>query len=432
MATKTNSETREFKDGIRVSRLQIGDIEGGAETIREWKNICEVVRDITNTIHNQWIVWHEKHEHFQTAKAFHSALMHWHKADKGTRGPKPKSPIKCWTNEMRSQIRRVCIDRFPSVNIRLIELLMQRVGKALETRKPANRNFYGWMEILLGKQALPSSTKYLPIPIDNKNCNVKYWYEQDGEWRISPQLTAIGQGVGKKNKNPKREVTLRTNSKRAWSQRLVLERIVDGEYAFKGSQIEYREHDRKWYLLLAYQVPKEVSSDLDRGKTAVLKPAKTHPWLIKSGRQENWLVGAGKAVPAMRRQLFRQRVERLTGYRVAGSANKGHGRRRALYPVRRLRHGWKDFVQTLNHTSTARAVKFCLEHGIGRLVYHQPVGDERLDTYLGSAGRRPESKASVWDWYQVATQLAYKCQAHGIEFVIVKKKEDGDESAVAA
>lgn len=426
------NKTPKMKPAVRVAKFQVGDVEGGIETLRQWRTIAESCRDIVNTIHNQWIVWHECNGSWELITEWLKTVKAWHEytGDKRRRGKKPKCPVECTPSTFTKALWQTLKGRFPTVHSRVMSLLIQDAIRKLKSRPAAQGMLPAWMAILLGRESLPTSTRPWPIPFDIKNKPV---FSQDGaKWQVSLRLDRDEPLPGKKMAPASEpfQFALRTESRKAASERIKLERIVAGEYKFCGSKIMVR--DRKWFLLLCYQQPKSDPAEKLTGQ-AVLTPGEDHPWTLTIDGREIWLGGDGREVAAVRRRVFRQRDTRKRNYRNAGSANKGHGRNRTLGPVFRLTRRWKDFVKTHNHTITRRAVQICLEHKISTLVYEQPIGTLRDRLFLATSGKSPEwPDANGWDWYGVGSQLGYKGQHEGISIVVKKVGEEEEEGEHAA
>ena len=70
----------------------------------------------------------------------------------------------------------------------------------------------------------------------------------------------------------------------------------------------------------------------------------------------------------------------------------------------------------------------------GRIVFCQPKDSQRDKTYLATAGNR-QGSAMLWDFFQMGTLLAYKCEHDGINYAkhetrIAPPDDDGSVSRV--
>jgi hypothetical protein len=226
-----------------------------------------------------------------------------------------------------------------------------------------------------------------------------------------------------------------TGKRKAASVRTIIDRCIAGEYAWKGSSLLF---DRgKWFALLSYDMPKKDHTPLDSGKTMYVIPAKSGPWILQTvdakGKTDRWYFGGeGKHIEYARRTILDERASRKEHYRWAGSAQKGSGRGRADAVWTKLSSRWKDFVKRYNHEISRRIVNMCVQRGIGRIVFCQPKDSQREKTFLATVGNRPGS-AMLWDFFQMGTLLAYKCEHEGVEYAkhetkITPKDDDGSVS----
>ncbi len=210
-------------------------------------------------------------------------------------------------------------------------------------------------------------------------------------------------------------ITIWSKGKRVRSQIEVFRRIAAGEYKFCGSLLQYDERKRKWFVLLTYQQPVE-HAETDPEKTAYLWPGSSVPFLFRGPGFDHWLwmEGRGWHIADMRQRIFHERRSRSDNYRRV-TARKGKGRNHANRWRKALSRKWSEFVKRVNHKVSHDAVKYCVEKGIGRLVYLKPLGvvaENRAISQLGATDR----DQSTWEFFQLKTMLSNKCTTAGIQF----------------
>jgi ribosomal protein L27 len=189
----------------------------------------------------------------------------------------------------------------------------------------------------------------------------------------------------------------------------------------------------------------EAPAEVDPGKSAMLRPVseaairpgtgkqpirEPFPWKLRLPGRNRRPGGMGQNVAAKRRKVAMERISRQRGYRFSGSANRGHGRNRALRPIWCLQQAWKDFVKTANYVVAKDVVRQCVENGIGTLYYFQPGGSVKDTRFLTNAGKVQYSsdgrieqqvrESTGWDWYQMGHRLSTLCEDVGISFRWVK------------
>lgn len=412
-----------FRDAVRVAKFEVVKpiCDDPKLTWARWHDLGRAMQEMTNCIWRRWLVWHLEQGTPEKLRAWLRDVTAWHKADPVARGEKPKCDANAVTKELSAAIYQELTALYPEVNARPRVLLMNAVTSKITARKAAQGNLPGWMAILLCRESIPSARREQPIPFDKK-C-AEFLAVEDG-YRLRLRIDRI-ERPGTTAKSTLSELILKTKHRKAAGQVAILKAILAGEYAFCGSSLCWDDRNRKWFVHVAFKRPIEVQAE---GKhTAVLRPGYYRPWsLLFGGRVYFRMFGDGSDVAYQRRNLLAQRWGRQEKYRYAGSASKGHGRNRTLGPFFKLEQNWRNYVTTRNHTSTGQLVRFCLERGIGTLIYVQPADEFGPTRYLAKVGKHPERRDSTaWDWHQVASMLGYKCKDAGIHLIV--KKHDRRE-----
>lgn len=382
--------------------------------------LYQLAEDCQQIVNRIWQLWECHHVIAGSREKILKQLA----ADKSwreiKRGERPKWTIDCFPlvggknrrgnrRTLRNQIETEIAETFSQVHGRVRTLLVNITCKKISQRKSATGNIRGWIAILLNRESRPSSTHALPIPFDCAHS------------KVIP--AALGENAilqirlarDERGRSAVEEFKLKTSGRASRYTKPIV-RMATGEWAYKGSSLFYDARKKKWFALLVAEAAETSKSELIAGRTAILRCGFSHPIQVRIDGARVFLrdFGQGRAVAAVRRQLLTGRWGRQEGYRVAGSANKGHGRNRALGPVFLLSRRWKDFVRRYNHTLTSRMVARCIAEKASRLIYFQPSSGRFLDT-AGKVSERSDSTG--WDYFQIKTMLEYKCQEAGIEFV---------------
>ncbi len=422
---------------VRVAKFEVyriaGDLENAQATRARWHDLARQCQQITNYIWETWLVWHVGNDSANKIRGYLDALAAWRETKEGD---KPKCEVFATTKELSKIIYDGLGDNFPTSHVRVRDLLSNIIKKKIRERKAASGPLSGWMAILLRNESLPSSTRSQPIPFDRANAQIippADPVKDNFGLRLRIDRIQNGKPIATSTLD---EIELMTRRRGIQGQTAVLHRITQGDYKFCGSSLHWDKKNKKWMALICYDMQKQVEM-VAGDAVAILSPAKSHPWSLRickhkpcMGKKRRWYSGRGRAVSAVRRKLLTQRWARQEGYRVAGSSNKGHGRERATAPAFKLSRRWKDFVKTMNHTISRQIVNDCVRDDLGVLVYYQPTGDWRGSRYLSTAGKIPDRHDSTcWDWFQMGTMLAYKCEQAGIRFVLRKSGCKGKTKA---
>lgn len=406
---------------VKVARFEILKMDGDAR--KRWMSHSDEAKQIVNCIWQTWLVWHVKNDSAKEIREYLDGLATWRDADKSSRGDKPKLDFYAIPKECDKLIYDTLSRNFPNVHTTSRELIRNSTQGLIKTRKAAKGNLSGWMAILLYHESIPTTTRGNPIPFSSKNATIEPPENRDGNFKLHIKLTRIPTKGKKSCPSVQDSFEMMSRGRKVSGQIEILKRVCTGEYKFCGSSVVFR--DGKWFALICYQMPKRESSDCDPAKFAFLRPASDWPWKLRLPNRNRRPGGNGPHVASVRRKVLTQRWSRQSNYRTSGSANKGHGRVRALQPIWKLSQRWKDFVKTYNHTVTSDVVRQLSEQGIGTLVYFQPDGAIRDTRFLNKSGKVDgRNDASGWDWFQVKSQLEYKCNEAGI--TLVTRKFGGD------
>lgn len=403
---------------VRTTRIQIRWTPAVADRLKLYEQISRTIQYAANQIVSRWLAYHDEAGTRRHVAAYVAALAAWHKADTVDRGPKPKyEGAKCITPELQKILYYEITRAYPEIHGRVLSLELQRRVKTLNEMKAAYGNLAGWMAVMLYRQGAPSFEHPLPIPIDKKHSRIERPDEPGKPYKLVVHGDRL-EGTGKQCTSTEDVFELVTQTKRASKIMPILTRVIAGEYDYCGSNLYFDDRDGKWYLLLCYRRTKLAKQSAGTGGVAYLYAGTRHCWRFRShGRTRSIHGWSGRHVEHVRRICLQQRWGRQDGYRYAGSANKGHGRNRAMTPFFRLSKRWKDFVKTDNHTMTRRVLEACLLDDVHTLVYCQPrdaFADTRLLARAGKVEGRHDSTG--WDWHQVLAMLKYKAADYaGVE-----------------
>lgn len=392
-----------------------------------WKQLSVFCQQMTNRLWQMWLCYHTANESAEKMRAHLDAYASWKQRKeeagkaKATFSEKPPVfPVQCVPSALQNSMYKDVSRRFPKVNVRTTVLLMNKWRENLAKRKAANGSLPGWLSILFSFESLPSCTHPIPIPFDAKNCE----FTRVGDKIVlQVRIERLDSSTKKAKASVVESCELMINKRKSGGVRQVINRIVDGEYTFKGSSLVFDRRSGKWFASIAYDMPTSQKQGLDAGRTLKLIPGKRSPWVVlylDGKKRDAWRIGGnGTHVENFRRRIQRERIDRKESYRWAGSNQKGHGRRRATEVWTKLSSNWRNFTQRYNNEMTRKLVELCVSRRIGNLVYCQPAdaGSKRDSLYLSRAGNDGRNAMS-WDYFQVKTMLAHKCKEYGIEFSV--------------
>lgn len=390
---------------VRIARFEIFKFCDGNKERREvWRSLSEQCQQISNRVWQMFERWHDDNQSVPKIKTFLNDLAAW-RASKGLKEDKPKLNLQAINSELSKLIYRDVSDNWPMIHARARVLLLNRLQQGIKSRKAASGSLSGWINVLFCREGRPSFTRPVPIPFDARNSRL---VAPDGEgknWRLEIKIERGDDGTSVVDL-----CELMTRKRKARSQTAFLEKIASGQSKFCGSYLVY---DRgKWFAMICHDTPSEKPAQLDADRKVTLLPGHFVPWIVAKGNRRSPRFGDGRHVVGMRRILFQQRQERQENYRWASSSLKGHGRKKATHGWEKLSSRWRDFVKRYNNEVTTKLVKECIADGVGTIEYFQPTGFQRDRRWLTGDDYR-----CGWDYFQVKTMLAQKCERAGIKLI---------------
>lgn len=386
-----------------------------------FRNLARSCQRMQNRLWQIWICHHANNGSAEKLRRHFEAYHEWQSTKSGQ---KPQWPCRAveppLTKSADSRsFYRILSAEFPEVNVRTRGLLTNAWQSLLSSRKASSGSLPGWVSILFGFESVPSFHRPQPIPFDKDNARLLM---VDGQCVVRVRLDR-DEVSGKSTVD---DLPLLLNKRKSRQARVVVDRLLDGEYAWKGSNIIF---DRgKWFVALCYEMPAKTACEtLDANRILFVRPGKNSPWRVRIGN-ESWRFGGdGSHVVHARRAIQGERNSRQQHYRWAGSSQKGHGRSRAASVWTKLASRWKDFTKRYNSEITRQLIRICVSRGCGRIVFLQPNDRIRNSRFLTTAGNSPRSSSS-WDYFQFGTMLASKCESVGIEYGKPKRKKGKDAS----
>ena len=444
---KTNSNGDNLRAAVRVAKCEVDwgssvkDMNAKTRehyeaTTKRWHAATRLVQEISNCFYDYWLAWHVLNQSDIKTKAWLDERQRVRDAMSGQPekiinaalkeqvGPCPVEtfPPDLMDSKRPTSFYRVLTIRFGELPAHIVSVILNGLQGKL-TGKAAHGSLPKPTAMFLHHERVPNFTRPLPIPFVKQDCTLR---KEGDEFYIDLKVWRV-ETTSKKGQ-PKMvcltdSIKLRTKGAKCANERAMLSKIFTGEWEFKGSTLQWDDRCRKWLVNVCHQRPSHVMP-VDPSKIAYLMAGCRNAFSVfyRDGKRwrRKWFQGRGLHIIEMRRKLWEYRAERNANYRHA-TARKGRGFDNANRWRATSAQTWKYFVRRVNHNLTAEVVKWCVVNWYGALVYKQPEG--RYATSRFVAG---EFKNSTWEFYQIGSQLAYKCQDAGIAFSVQKVGASAD------
>lgn len=409
MAKKTPFKTPDHIKGLPLKVKRKGDDWKEKDAI--WHSVSTQVQQLHNFVWRFWASWHTQQGNAAIVKQWMTERRAWQKAAKAGKEPGKNCPVEPWPKAFAEALRKAARDEFPCLNDRPMSAVMQKLMGTIKTRGGTRTAFKQWQQILADEAGIPGYVKPLPIPLDNRRAKLLPPLDAKSDWRVEFRIDRIpDMPPGARQSHC---FVVEVEAKK-WAHR-TLERILAGEYARKGANLEWNADKRCWFIQLCYVEPPKAKADVDAGKVAVLRACVGHPLEIAIDGDPQWIGGRGDWLTASINRYDLDRRERNDNYRYTSGAAKGHGRKRAHGKTAALSRALNRVIKTANHQFCRRAIDWCIAERCGKLVLdRRPVeGGFFLDNSRGKAG---------WAWFQLESFLKRECDQLGVVFEVVKNQ----------
>ena len=209
----------------------------------------------------------------------------------------------------------------------------------------------------------------------------------------------------------------RSNNRQIVKRALCLDPDYSGEnYKLCNSSIQLvkREHERKTFLLLVVDIPKEVrklNKDIVVGvDLGINVPA----YVATNSTEERKEIGDREHF-LNERMSFQRRYKSLQRLKCTAG---GKGRKKKLEPLERLREAEHKWVHTQNHRFSREVVDFAL-HAEAATIHMENLSGFGKDQE-GNADEKKEFVLRNWSYYELQNMIAYKAAKYGIKVEYVK------------
>lgn len=261
-------------------------------------------------------------------------------------------------------------------------------------------------DLYTGKASLRSYKNNIPIPFSAKSLINLNWNKEDKRFYFTlfgiPFATALGRD--------------RSNNK------VIIERILSGEYKMCSSSIQIDDNRKKMFLLLCVNIPqKEVILKPDKKLYAflgVFNPIVctteiTESLEAKDNAYKVWEIGTEEEFNHRRRQIQEavKRCQINNKYSVGGK-----GRKKKNKAIERFQDKEKNYVDTKLHTYSRMLVDMAIKHECSEIVLMKQKERE-----VKAKDDNAEEKPFVlrnWSYYGLKDKIQYKSKMYGIKLTV--------------
>lgn len=364
----------------------------------------------------------------ECARARTVAMQAWRAADAGKRVGLPDDPplVKDGKNKGKPDLKaiygecpkvdpyKLLTGDYPTINTGIIGAITHEVrGKYCRER----------IRILLGKKRTPEWRDTTPIPIRDGRAKIKR--QADGRFSLECGFWT------RATKRGRTEIPIRFNPERLpppWRQ--ALDRYAAGQKIprvlihCRGTRLK-----RKWYVDIPYQVGVEQPKIIDGRILQVRRPIDGNGFLRCSwqpkGRSPRFVdIEYQSALPiGERNEALRRSMQNKYKCWREKSGRRGHGRKRAVEPFRKLTKKRANQQTAFNQN----AARYILD-----MARRWKCGVIELED-LSAVLDKTTLVLGDWPYFQIKQRLRDLCEQYGLELqvvdpieVITERTDDGD------
>ncbi len=193
------------------------------------------------------------------------------------------------------------------------------------------------------------------------------------------------------------------------SQRMILDRCLEGSYKITASKLVYDERSRRWCLNLGYEFTPEVSASLDSQRILGVDLGIHYPICASVfGDLHRFTIDGGEIEEFRRRVESRKRSLQHQG-KYCADGRIGHGRATRCKPIDQIADKIARFRNTCNHKYSKALIDYAIKNRCGVIQMEDLSGvTDQADKFLKN-----------WSYYDLQSKIEYKAQAAGITVIKV-------------
>jgi putative transposase len=267
-----------------------------------------------------------------------------------------------------------------------------------EIYKTIQKNFY---DILMGRMSIPSFRKTnISIPFQAAKTEV---YETGGKYYIDFPLSRSEEKIHNKIK-----FSLFFGKDRS-NNRIIVDRIISGEYSLCDSNIQVKDND--FYLLLTYKQPDKEIQYKDKVMGIDIGINRPVTYYIDGEKYTLPQIDIGLKIQHDRMRFYKHRKSLQEALKYSKG---GHGRKRKMESLNNLKEKEKNWSQTINHTITRELIRVAKQYNVGTI---------KMEDLTGITTNSKDYFLKSWAYYQLQTYIEYKAKEEGIDILWVDPKD---------
>jgi len=353
----------------------------------DWKPFGEILRDL------QYSSWKILNKTIQMQWEFDNLGAEF----KSKSGAYPtKDELKEWSGYKGADgyIYDVLKNEYPLLNTSNLTQTIQQGSKRWKEDKT---------KVFKGKKSIPSFKKTAPIVLNPVNIKKPYQTEKGYAIDISLIGKEKTKELGRKNGIIPVAIIAKDNT-----SKVILNRIISGEYKVAGSKIVWDNKNRDWVLVLSYKFDPKGNDLLQDNVMGVDLGVAIPVYMAFNNSLGRYHINGGE-IEKFRRGIEARRKAVSKQGKYCGDGRKGHGRTTRIKPIEIMTDKVENFRDTTNHKYSRYIVDMAIKHRCATIQM------EDLTEITENANRFMKN----WTYLDLQTKITYKAEEAGIAVVKV-------------
>lgn len=194
------------------------------------------------------------------------------------------------------------------------------------------------------------------------------------------------------------------------SQKVILERLYDGEYGISASKLIYDKKKKLWCINLSYSFENSTNTTLDENKILGVDLGVAKALVASVYGEYDRLIIDGGEIEHIRNKTEKRKKSLLKASAICGEGRIGHGYNTRAKPVLDIGDKIARCRDTINHKYSKALIDYAVKNNCGTIQMEDLTGvTDKANHFLKN-----------WSYFDLQTKIEYKAKEKGIKVVYIK------------
>jgi putative transposase len=257
--------------------------------------------------------------------------------------------------------------------------------------------------ILKGDVSIPSYKKDIPIDIHNNSINI---IKSNCDYFANLSLISNTYKKELNRKSGQFMVLIKVGDN---TQKVILDRILSGEYKISASKIIKHKTKQEWYIYVCYGFePKQCF--LDKNNVMGVDMGIVYPVYIAFNNSLNRYKIEGGEIEQFRKQTEKRKNSLYSQGKFCSNGRIGHGIKSRIKPIDFSKNKVSNFRDTTNHKYSKYVIDMAIKNNCGII---------QMEDLSGITKDKENKFLKNWSYYDLQQKIEYKAKEKGIEVIYI-------------